>query len=99
MGMDTHVIGFRVSDDKHLRMVALAREIQELGMCSPVQLKEYFKGTDYPDCEITDNLGLEVQIENSVAVQKHNADMEDGFEIDIRKLPEGVVKVRVYNSY
>lgn len=99
MGMNTHVIGFRECNAHHRHMVEIAQQLQEMDMDPTPQLLEYFKDTDYPHCEIDLDLGLEVEIEKTVAVQKHNADMQDGFEIDVRKLPEGVVRVRVYNSY
>ena len=41
----------------------------------------------------------EDELETSGALTAYKADMVDGFEVDVDKLPPGVKIIRFYNSY
>jgi hypothetical protein len=43
--------------------------------------------------------GIEVELEDHECVSKYNAEMQDGYEIDLKKVPANVQFIRVYNSY
>jgi hypothetical protein len=95
MGMSTHVIGFVSDNDnnyrKHSKVLLACCEagIKEL----PKETAEYF-GSKYPYESL-----LEEKLQTKIPVHEYSIDMEDGFEIIVSEIPEGVHKIRFYNSY
>ncbi len=93
MGMNKHIVGFRPPDKRWKEMKKVYDACAEAGVEIPDEVDEFFEG------EEPDERGVEVDIEETDAVSEYNADMQDGFEVDITKLPKGVKIVRFYNSY
>lgn len=95
MGMSTHVIGFVSDNDatyrKHSKVLIACCEagIKEL----PKETAEYF-GSKYPYESL-----LEEKLQTKVPTHQYHDDMQDGYEIIISEIPEGVHKIRFYNSY
>lgn len=92
MGMSTHVKGFRPADEQWEKMKQIWETCEEADVPIPKEVEEFFD-----DEEPGDRPGMEIDLGD--AVSEYNADMMDGYEIDITKLPPGVKIIRVYNSY
>ena len=92
MGMSTHVVGFRPPDEQWERMKLIWETCEEAGIPIPKEVDLFFDG-ESPE----DKFGQEIKL--GIAVTKYVADMRDGYDIDVSKLPTGVWIVRVYNSY
>jgi hypothetical protein len=93
MSMSTHVIGFRPPDEKWQAMKAVWDACAATQVRVPDEVVKFFNGSS------PDPSGVEIRIDNSPAVKEYRADMVDGYEIDITKLPPGLTIIRVYNSY
>ena len=95
MGMSTNVKGFVSPDDptykKHVKVLIACSEagIKEM----PRETAEYF-GDSYPEKYL-----IEEKLEVNVPATEYSGDMEDGYEIIVSEIPEGVHKIRFYNSY
>ena len=98
MSMSTHVIGIVPVDAKFRKMWDLRETCIEAGVSLPKEVSEFFRGPDGYDKEC-DESGMHMEIEKLPCVKEHNAESEQGYEIDIRELPEDVKIIRVYNSY
>ncbi len=96
MSMSTHVVGFKPPDDKWRKMKGIWDSCEEAGINPPKDVNDYFGG------EAPGPAGVEVDEDALIecgAVKEHDGDMEDGYEIDVTKLPKDVKIIRVYNSY
>ncbi len=91
MSMSSHVVGFRPPDETFDKMFVVWNTCQEAGVTVPKEVQEFF-GWESPD-----ENGIVVDIKE--AVTPYNADYQDGFEVDITKLPKDVKIIRFYNSY
>jgi hypothetical protein len=94
--MSKHIIGIKPPDDKWLAMKAVYDACILAKITVPHEVISFFGG-DEPDA-----MGVRVRqsiLEKCGAVIEYSADMRDGFEIDITKLPKDVKIIRVYNSY
>lgn len=95
MGMSTNVKGFVSPDDptykKHVKVLIACSEagIEEM----PKETSDYF-GDSYPSIDL-----IEEKLEIKIPVKEYNGDMEDGYEIIVSEIPEGVHKIRFFNSY
>lgn len=92
MGMSTHCVGFRPADKKWNSMKKIWEQCEENEVPIPDKVLEFF---DHESPE--DRPGMEIEL--GEASQRWGADMRDGYEIDVTKLPEGIRLIRVYNSY
>ena len=92
--MSTHIIALVPDNDpeyqKHKKIfdVCTAAEVS-----LPVETEQYFKGCDVPEEK------LQVKLLYGVHYKEWSADMQEGFEVDITTLPQGVRTIRFYNSY
>lgn len=96
MSMRTHVIGIKPPDAQWKKMKAVYDACRDAGVYIPAEVAEFF-GPDAPD-----DAGVVVEedeLETSGALTAYKADMVDGFEVDVDKLPPGVKIIRFYNSY
>ncbi len=94
MGMSTHIIGFRPSDDKWREMKAVWNACSKAKIKIPDKVYDFFNGEDPNDLA-----GIEVKIQDSGAVKEYWVDGQNGFEVDITKLPKELKIIRFYNSY
>lgn len=92
MGMSTHAVGFRPPDKQWKKMKRIWEDCEEAGVSIPKEVEKFFQGESPGDAP-----GMEIDL--GEAVTRYNAEMCDGYEIDVTKLPEGVKIIRVYNSY
>lgn len=63
----------------------------------PKSTAEYF-GEEYPEEYLLDDK-LEVELKEGVHYNNYADDESEGYEIELNKLPEGVTKIRFYNSW
>ena len=94
--MNTHIVGFKPPDAKWKKMKAVWDACLEADTPTPPEVDDFFEH-EYPDA-----LGVSVKEEKlrkNGAVKSFNAEMQDGYEIFIDKLPKDVKVIRVYNSY
>lgn len=92
MGMSTHVVGFRPADDEWNAMKQIWESCEENDVPIPEKVSKFF-GHESPE----DRPGMEIDL--GEAVSPWGAEMRDGYEIDVSKIPEGAKIIRVYNSY
>lgn len=93
MSMSTGVLGFKPADEKFYKMKEVFESCQELGIAPPDEVDDYFDGYG------VEGDGVRVEIEELECCTEYKADMENGYEIDITKLPKDVKIIRFYNSY
>jgi hypothetical protein len=93
MSMSTHVVGFKAPDEKWRKMKSVWDTCRDAGVDPPDEVIQYFEG------EAPDERGVEVDIEGMPCCREWKAEMEDGYEVEITKVPKGVTHVRFYNSY
>jgi hypothetical protein len=91
MSMSTTVVGFRPPDEKWQKMKAAWDGCKQAGVEPPREVTKFFEDYD-PDPK-----GVRVNINAAVVIYKD--DMEEGLEVDIRKLPKDVTIVRFVNSW
>jgi len=91
MSMSTHVIGFRPADEEWQKMRAAWEACKSAGVEPPREVDRFFNG------EPPDPAGVEVPLGD--AVTAYRADMQEGFEVHLDKLPPGLKVIRFYNSW
>lgn len=92
--MSTHIVGFRPADDKWRKMKAVYEACEAAGTAIPPEVIRFFCNEPPGD-----KPGVEVEVEDHKAVKPYSADMRDGFEVDLTKLPQDIKMLRFYNSY
>ncbi len=93
MSMSYHIVGFRPPDAKWHKMKAAWEACDAAGLRIPAEVAEFF-GHEDPD-----ESGVEVEIEDTESVTEYRAEMREGFEVDVTKLPPDVKIIRFFNSY
>lgn len=92
MSMSTSVIGYRDPDEKWLKMKKVYDACVEGGIEPPEEVHEFFgweEPTDY---------GIEVDLKKICEkYNRHNG--EDGWKIEISKLPPNIKYICFINSY
>ena len=91
MGMSSHVYGFVPPDDEWKKMKQVYDACQLAGVNPPDAVSKFF------DYEVPDPKGMRLPIQ--FAVKDYRADSENGFEVEIAKLPDNVRFIRFVNSY
>lgn len=92
MSMSTHVVGFRPADEKWEKMKAVWDACKTAGVEVPQGVERFFGGEGPGD-----KPGMEVDL--SGAVIEWSAEMKNGYEVNLAKLPPDVTIIRFYNSY
>jgi hypothetical protein len=95
MGMSTHIIGFVSSENENYKKHAkVLNACIEAGISKlPKETAEYF-GSKYPDKYL-----LEEKLEIKIPKHKYFENDEEGFEIIISEIPDGVHKIRFVNTW
>lgn len=94
MGMSTKIKAFMPdTDSTYQKMKKVYDACNEADIPLPKEVQEYLGDAD----------SMEERLEVKLKLGKHydewSADMQEGFEVDLTKLPEGVTKLRFYNSW
>lgn len=92
MGMSTYVVGFRPADKKWEEMLAIWNMCKKAKVAIPDEVVDFFD-----DCDPNGKPGLEIEIEG--ALEEYTSDYQNGFTLDVTKLPKDVRYVRFINSY
>lgn len=92
MSMSIYVVGFRPADAKWKKMKHIYDACVTAGVSIPEEVDKFFDNESPGD-----KPGKEIGIDT--AVTEYNAEMCEGFEVDITKLPSDVKIIRFYNSY
>jgi len=100
MGMSTNIVGFidLKSKPKYNEMLEVFQACEKAEIPVPVEVREFFH-LDTTDTNPETDPGIEIEIENSKAVSEWNGEYQEGFEVNLTLLPEGVTVIRFFNSY
>lgn len=93
MSMSSHIVGFRPPDAKWRKMKAAYEACDAAGLDIPDEVASFFNH------EAPDDSGVEVEIEDTKAVTEYSAEMREGYEVDLTKLPPDVKIIRFFNAY
>jgi hypothetical protein len=96
MSMHTYVVGFKPPDEKWRKMKEAWDACREAGVPLPHEIEKFF------NYESPDENGVMIQqseLEKLGAISEFNAEMENGYEVHLDKLPKDVTIIRVCNSY
>lgn len=91
MGVSSHVYGFVPPDEKWQAMKKVWDACEAAGIVPPKEVAAFF-GWETPDSQ-----GVKLEIQQ--AVKEYRGDAENGFEVEIAKLPPNVKVIRFVNSY
>lgn len=97
MGMTSSVYGVITPDNTWKKMKAIWDACEDGGITPPKEVVDFFRGEE-PDFNGSTIL-LANQYDTFYGTKKYSADMKDGFEVDITKLPPHVKIIRFVNSY
>lgn len=89
MSMSSWVVGVVLPDAEYKKMLAVWKACEKAGVEVPQRVEEYFEG------EEPDGKGLTVEIPH----EEYNAEMQNGFEVELSKLDPKIKKIRFVNSY
>ncbi len=92
MGMSTHIIAFRPPDEKWQRMKLILDTCKQAEVQPPREVMEFFNDEE-PESE-----GVKIEIREAVE-EWNDDDMQDGFQVNLDKLPPDIKFIRFYNSY
>jgi hypothetical protein len=92
MSMSTHVYGFRTPDNEQFQKMSQAWwACYHAGIDIPDEVEAYFDG------EEPDPAGQQVDLAG--AWREWRADMQEGIEVVVSKIPSDVTVIRFVNSY
>lgn len=96
--MSTHITAFIPdSDPTYQKHLAVFKACQNADVSLPKETADYF-GSNEPYYGLEEEK-LEFKLEKGIHYKEWSAEMCQGFEIDINKIPKEVSKIRFYNSY
>ncbi len=90
MGMSIHIVGVRPKNEKYKEMEKIWNLCLENRISIPVEVEEFFNG---------ERPGEDILVDLEKLASEHRSDTEDGFEIKVKDIPEGIESIRFFNSY
>ena len=103
MSISTIIVGVRDLRKEFDKMWTVAKACEKAKITFPKEVCDYFiidadqKELDDKSCYEQEKLTFDLK--GKPGVKTWSADMEEGFEVDLTKLPKDVKKIRFYNSY
>lgn len=88
MSMSLSVTGYKPPDNKWKKMKAIWDACEEAEIKLPVEVERFFGGYD------PDDSGVEVDLDGTSCCSSYREEMEQGFEIEVAKLPKDVKVIR-----
>lgn len=96
MGMDVFVKGIRKPDERHQRMLAVAKSCREAEVPIPVEVSDYFGGVMLHAIEETSGLEVDVPIDVDNDASREG---ETRWEVKVADIPKGVERIRFSIGY
>jgi hypothetical protein len=97
MGMSTNVIAFKPPGEKWQRMKAVWDACMAAGVDIPDEVARYFEH------DVPDSAGVKIDravLVNTGALAAWGTEHgQEGYEVDVAKLPKDVTVIRFYNSW
>jgi hypothetical protein len=102
MGMSSRIQGIREPDEKFKKFIKIIKSLEDAGLSwedAPEEIQKFFD-YDEPNHE-----GILIEMGSTYgrilheSVTLHKEEMEDGFVVDISKLPKNITKIRFVNNY
>lgn len=93
MGMSTHIQGIGKPDAKHKKMFDAYEACKAAGIDVPDEVNEYF------DWDTPNEMGRTIELRRGDSVTEYKAEMRDGYDVEIAKLPKDITHIRFFNSY
>ncbi len=91
--MSIRVYAIQPADEKWFKMKEIWDKCKEMDIYPPKEVEQYFD-LEYPDSD-----GKLIDITEQEYVKEYTAEMVDGYEIDISKLPKNTKLIRVAYYY
>lgn len=97
MGMSTYVKAFREFDKKWDKMMALKLLCEENKVSYPKEVEDFF-GDEVEESEkyLREELN---DVDTEKWVKEYSAEMQEGFEIDVKDIPKEVKTIRFVNGF
>jgi len=104
MGASSNIIGVRDLRQDFDRKWDALQSCKKAGVLFPKELQKYFdldgdEDRVLEEKELYEREKLTFSLEGKPGVKTWDAEMEDGFEVDLKKLPKDITKIRFYTSY
>lgn len=93
MSQSMHVIGVGKPDENHRKMYAAYQSCLAAGISIPDEINEYF------DWSTPNENGRKIELRRGDSIKEYKADMREGFDVDLSKLPPNITHVRFFVSY
>jgi hypothetical protein len=93
MGMSSFVVAIKPPDEQWTKMRDAWFACKAANVPIPSEVERYFEG------EEPDPSGVKIDLSKHEAVTEWEGDADAGYDVDLRKLPEGVYIVRFVNSW
>jgi hypothetical protein len=97
MGMSSHVTAFRDQDGKFKEMLEAKLFCDQKKLSYPKEVSDYF-GT-YARESVECIKGEMLTVETKGFVKEWHNDHSEGFEVEVKDIPEGVKTLRFANSW
>ncbi len=100
MGMSTSIVAVRDLRETFDKMWAAKEACEEAGIDYPEELKKYFGSNIEYDCkDSAEQEMLTYSLSGEPGVVQWGAEMQEGYEVDLRKLPKDVKIIRFFNAF
>lgn len=95
MGMSTYVVGIKPADEKFKKMKSIYDLCEEQGIDIPDEVEDFFDG------ERPDEKGVTIYLSETDGVYEYrNGEYaQEGYEVQIDKLPKDIKILRFINSW
>lgn len=101
MSVSYSVVGIVPADAAYKKKLAAYRACEDAGVDPPEDLRKFFNDDEPDPSGVVRELAASYSLKPMYAegVTEYTADMENGFEVDLRKLPPEIKIIRFVNSY
>jgi hypothetical protein len=95
MGMSMYVAAIKPADAKWKKMKAVWDSCEAAGLDIPEEVVEFFDG------ETPEEKGVKIylNVNTHACISEYNADMREGYDVDLEKLPKDTKILRFYCAY
>lgn len=97
MSMTTHVYGIIPDNNTYNKMISAFKACKEAGVSIPPEVLRFMNCQQNPDNP--EQKGILWSLDGDDSVTKYSGDMEEGFEVELAKLTDGIKFIRFVNSW